>query len=77
MEALGGIAFGQGLPADFLLASMQVLVAPALGIPLAGRDRNGHAGGAAEPAKAEAHSLHAVAGNRGKEGEIFRTCLSW
>lgn len=35
MEALGGIAFGQGLPADFLLASMQVPVAPALGIPLA------------------------------------------
>ncbi len=31
---LGGMAFGQGLPADFLFAHMQIPVAPALGIPL-------------------------------------------
>lgn len=32
---LGGMAFGQGLPADFLFARMQIPVAPALGISLA------------------------------------------
>ncbi len=31
---LGGMAFGQGLPADFLFAHMQIPVAPALGISL-------------------------------------------
>jgi lactate permease len=31
---LGGMAFGQGLPADFLFARMQIPVAPALGISL-------------------------------------------
>ena len=31
---LGGMAFGQGLPADFLFSRMQVRVAPVLGIPL-------------------------------------------
>src|SRR5260370_16100145 len=31
---LGGMAFGQGLPGDFLLSQMQVRIAPMLGIPL-------------------------------------------
>jgi len=34
LALLGGIAFGQGLPADYLFAQMQVSVAPALGLPL-------------------------------------------
>ena len=31
---LGGMAFGQGLPGDFLFSRMQVRIAPMLGIPL-------------------------------------------
>ncbi len=31
---LGGMAFGQGLPGDFLFSRMQVSIAPTLGIPL-------------------------------------------
>jgi L-lactate permease len=34
LALLGGIAFGQGLPADYLFAQMQVSVAPMLGLSL-------------------------------------------
>jgi hypothetical protein len=34
LALLGGIAFGQGLPADYLFAQMQVSVAPMLALPL-------------------------------------------
>ena len=66
METLGGMAFGQGLPADFLLASMQTPVAPLLGIPLAvlGWHRDGDVGGTAQSAETDANRLYAVASKR-------------
>jgi lactate permease len=80
MESLGGMAFGQGLPADFLLASMQVPVAPVLGVPLAVLVGivTVMSEGPPNPLKptqiAYTQSLANVAG---KDGEIFRICLKW
>jgi len=80
MEALGGIAFGQGLPADFLLASMQVPVAPALGIPLAVLVGivTVMSEGPPNPLKpTQIAYTQSLANVEGKDGEIFRTCLKW
>lgn len=80
MEFLGGMAFGQGLPADFLLAKMQLPVAPLLGIPLAvlvGIVTVMSEGppNALKPTQiAYAQSLANISG---KDGEIFRICLKW
>jgi hypothetical protein len=80
MEALGGIAFGQGLPADFLLAAMQVSVAPALGIPLAVLVGivTVMSEGPPNPLKpTQIAYTQSLANVEGKDGEIFRTCLKW
>jgi lactate permease len=80
MEALGGIAFGQGLPADFLLASMQVPVAPALGISLAVLVGivTVMSEGPPNPLKpTQIAYTQSLADVEGKDGEIFRTCLKW
>jgi lactate permease len=77
---LGGMAFGQGLPGDFLFSRMQVAIAPIVGIPLAilvgiitvitmGPPN------ALKPTQiAYASSLANV---KGRDGEIFRICLPW
>lgn len=77
---LGGMAFGQGLPGDFLLSQMQVPIAPLLGIPLMllvgivtvitmGTPN------ALKPTQiAYAASLANV---KSKDSEIFRICLPW
>lgn len=80
METLGGMAFGQGLPADFLLASMQVPVAPALGIPLAVLVGivTVMSEGPPNPLKpTQIAFTQALADVKGKDGEIFRICLKW
>jgi lactate permease len=80
MEAIGGIAFGQGLPADFLLASMQVSVAPALGIPLAVLVGivTVMSEGPPNPLKpTQIAYTQSLANVEGKDGEIFRACLKW
>lgn len=80
MEALGGIAFGQGLPADFLLAAMQVSVAPALGIPLAVLVGivTVMSEGPPNPLKpTQIAYTQSLANVEGKDGEIFRSCLKW
>jgi lactate permease len=77
---LGGIAFGQGLPGDYLFSQMQVSVAPRLGIPLvvlvgivtviAMGPTN-----ALKPTQIAYSS--SLANVKGKDGEIFRMCLRW
>jgi lactate permease len=77
---LGGMAFGQGLPGDFLFSRMQVSIAPTLGIPLmvlVGIITVVTMGppNALKPTQiAFASSLANV---KGKDGEIFRICLPW
>lgn len=80
MEALGGIAFGQGLPTDFLLAAMQVPVAPVLGIPLAILVGivTVMSEGPPNPLKpTQIAYTQSLANVDGKDGEIFRSCLKW
>jgi len=80
METLGGMAFGQGLPADFLLASMQVPVAPLLGIPLAVLVGivTVMSEGPPNPLKpTQIAYTQSLANVTGKDGEIFRTTLKW
>jgi lactate permease len=80
MEAVGGIAFGQGLPADFLLAAMQVSVAPALGIPLSVLVGivTVMSEGPPNPLKpTQIAYTQSLANIDGKDGEIFRACLKW
>ena len=80
MEAVGGIAFGQGLPADFLLAAMQASVAPALGIPLAVLVGivTVMSEGPPNPLKpTQIAYTQSLANVEGKDGEIFRACLKW
>ena len=77
---LGGMAFGQGLPGDFLFSRMQVSIAPTLGIPLmvlVGIITVVTMGppNALKPTQiAFASSLANV---KGRDGEIFRICLPW
>jgi L-lactate permease len=77
---LGAIAFGQGLPGNYLFSRMQVAVAPVLDIPLAvlvgivlviamGPPN------ALKPTQI-AYST-SLADAKGHEAEIFRTCLPW
>jgi hypothetical protein len=80
METLGGMAFGQGLPADFLLSSMQVPVAPVLGIPLAVLVGivTVMSEGPPNPLKpTQIAYTQSLANVTGKDGEIFRNCLKW
>lgn len=77
---LGGLAFGQGLPALFMLAQMQVPVAPALGVSLvvlvAIIAAVTHA--PANPLKPTVIRMCAsLADVKGRDPEIFRTCLPW
>jgi lactate permease len=80
METLGGMSFGQGLPADYLLASMQNPVAPLLGIPLAVLVGivTVMSEGPPNPLKpTQIAYSQALANVTGKDGEIFRTTLKW
>jgi lactate permease len=80
MESLGGMAFGQGLPADFLLASMQNPVAPLLGIPLAVLVGivTVMSEGPPNPLKpTQIAYTQSLANVTGKDGEIFRITLKW
>lgn len=77
---LGGLAFGQGLPALFMLAQMQVPIAPALGIPLvvlvAIIAAVTHA--PANPLKPTVIRMCAsLADVKGRDPQIFRACLPW
>jgi lactate permease len=80
LEFLGGMAFGQGLPADFLLARMQIPVAPALGIPLAvlvGIVTVMSEGPPNALKPTQIAYTQALANLKGKDGDIFRICLKW
>jgi lactate permease len=80
MESLGGMAFGQGLPADFLLASMQIPVAPLLGIHLAVLVGivTVMSEGPPNPLKpTQIAYTQSLANVTGKDGEIFRVTLKW
>jgi lactate permease len=80
LEFLGGMAFGQGLPADFLLAKMQIPVAPLLGIPLAvlvGIVTVMSEGPPNALKPTQIAYTQALANLKGKDGEIFRICLKW
>ncbi len=77
---LGGMAFGQGLPGNFLLSQMQSRVAPLLGIPLV--LLVGIVAvvtmGPPTPLKPTQIAYSASLANiEGKDGEIFRICLPW
>jgi lactate permease len=79
-EFLGGIAFGQGLPADFLLCKMQIPVAPALGIPLAVLVGIVTIMSEGPPNALKPNQIafsQSLANLKGKDGEIFRICLKW
>src|SRR5260370_39024512 len=77
---LGGMAFGQGLPGDFLLSQMQVRTAPLVGIPLALL-----VGIVTVVTMGPPHALKptqisyaaSLADVKGKDGEIFLICLPW
>ncbi len=80
METLGGMAFGQGLPADFLLCAMQVPIAPELGIPLAVLVGIVTVMSEAPPNPLKPTQIayaQSLANVKGKDGEIFRNCLKW
>ena len=80
METLGGMAFGQGLPADFLLCAMQVPIAPQLGIPLAVLVGIVTVMSEAPPNPLKPTQIayaQSLANVKGKDGEIFRNCLKW
>jgi len=77
---LGGMAFGQGLPGDFLFSRMQVSIAPTLGIPLmvlVGIITVVTMGppNALKPTQIAFSS--SLANVKGRDGEIFRICLPW
>jgi lactate permease len=80
LEFLGGMAFGQGLPADFLLSRMQIPVAPLVGIPLAvlvGIVTVMSEGPPNALKPTQIAYTQALANLKGKDGEIFRICLKW
>jgi L-lactate permease len=74
------MAFGQGLPGDFMFAHMQIPVAPLLGVPLVVL-----VGivtvvtmGPANPLKpALIRYVASLANVKGQDGAIFRTALPW
>jgi lactate permease len=77
---LGGMSFGQGVPADFLFAHMQIPVAPALGVSLVFLVGivNVITMGAPNPLKPTliTYCAHLV-DVKGRDWEIFRTNLPW
>jgi lactate permease len=77
---LGGMSFGQGLPADFLFAHMQIPVAPMLGIPLVVLVGivNIITMGPPNPLKPTliTYCAHLV-DVKGRDWQIFRTNLPW
>jgi lactate permease len=77
---LGGMAFGQGLPGDFLLSRMQVPIAPMLGIPLmllVGIVTVVTMGPPNALKPTQISYAASLANVKGKDGEIFRICLPW
>jgi len=77
---LGGMAFGQGLPGDFLLSQMQVRVASALGIPLmvlVGIVTAVTMGPPNAVKPTQIAFTASLANVEGRDGEIFRICLPW
>jgi lactate permease len=79
-EFLGGMAFGQGLPADFLLARMQIPVAHTLGIPLAvlvGIVTVMSEGPPNALKPTQIAYTQALVNLEGKDGTIFLICLKW
>ena len=77
---LGGMAFGQGLPGDFLLSQMQVGIAPLLGIPLmllVGIVTVVTMGPPNALKPTQISYAASLANVKGKDGEIFRICLPW
>jgi len=77
---LGGMAFGQGLPADFLFSRMQVGIAPVLGIPLmvlVGIVTVITMGPNNALKPTQIAYTASLANVKGRDGEIFRTCLPW
>jgi lactate permease len=77
---LGGMAFGQGLPADFLFSRMQVGIAPVLGIPLmvlVGIVTVITMGPNNALKPTQIAYTASLANVKNRDGEIFRTCLPW
>jgi len=77
---LGGMAFGQGLPGDFLLSQMQVRIAPVLGIPLmvlVGIVTAVTMGPPNAIKPTQIAFTASLANVEGRDVEIFRTCLPW
>jgi lactate permease len=77
---LGGMAFGQGLPADFLFSRMQLGIAPVLGIPLmvlVGIVTVITMGPNNALKPTQIAYTASLANVKGRDGEIFRTCLPW
>jgi lactate permease len=77
---LGGMAFGQGLPGDFLFSRMQVAIAPKLGIPLmvlVGIVTVLTMGPPNALKPTQIAFTSSLANVKGRDGEIFRICLPW
>ena len=77
---LGGMAFGQGLPGDFLFSRMQVSIAPTLGIPLmvlVGIITVVTMGPPNALKPTQIAYTAGLANVKGRDGEIFRICLPW
>lgn len=77
---LGGMAFGQGLPGDFLFSRMQVSIAPVLGIPLmvlVGIITVVTMGPPNALKPTQIAFSASLANVKGRDGEIFRVCLPW
>ena len=77
---LGGMAFGQGLPGDFLFSRMQVRMAPVLGIPLmvlVGIMTVVTMGPPNALKPTQIAYAAGLANVKGRDGEIFRICLPW
>lgn len=77
---LGGMAFGQGLPGDFLFSRMQVSIAPTLGIPvmvLVGIITVMTMGPPNALKPTQIAYTASLANVKGRDGEIFRICLPW
>jgi L-lactate permease len=77
---LGGMAFGQGLPGDYLFSRMQVSIAPTLGIPLVvlvGIVTVVTMGPPNALKPTQIAFTSSLANVKGRDGEIFRICLPW
>jgi len=77
---LGGMAFGQGLPGDYLFSRMQVSIAPTLGIPLVvlvGIVTVITMGPPNALKPTQIAYTSSLANVKGRDGEIFRICLPW